>query len=68
MLIKTNTPVIIVSGGCHYDGCEKEGKHVTADQKKTGFYCEEHAILVAKENYPEYIVLCPNCGCRFGVN
>lgn len=37
-------------------------------QKKVGVYCTWHANLVVDEDYPEYDVECPNCGCGFGVN
>ena len=32
------------------------------------WYCSVHAELVADEDCPEYKEMCPNCGCRFGVN
>lgn len=63
---------------CEWPGCDKDAEYIAAGRDTTyhvpprpqviGVYCEEHATLVANEDYPEYEVMCPNCGCNFGVN
>ena len=38
------------------------------DQGYTGYYCEKHALEVARSSSPEYVAQCPCCNCLFGVN
>ncbi len=55
---------------CRFPGCKKDAIFLAAGilNNQPKFYCEEHAVAIADEGNPEYIVDCPNCGCKFGVN
>lgn len=64
---------------CKYEGCEKEAAQLAMGRDRFTFpesrismeidnYCAAHASVVASYDDPEYIVDCPNCGCKFGVN
>jgi len=56
---------------CGYIGCDKPVTNIAAGRvssKIPRYFCEDHAQIVANEQEPEYVVSCPNCGCRFGVN
>lgn len=71
-------------GKCQWLGCTKDATEFasnvgeilpgfdTTEQKLAagtfGFYCEEHAFLMANKGNPEYHVHCPYCACKFGVN
>jgi hypothetical protein len=67
-----------IEGTCRFEGCDKPATHVACGRVTSGggetghpepaCYCEEHAEVVANEDYPEYAEGCPNCGCYFGVN
>jgi len=53
------------------DELEKGRKPLIASGYDTGLrdgLTEEEAEKLADEGSPEYITLCPACGCRFGVN
>ena len=62
------------SGKCDWKGCNKPATAIAAgkpndrNDESVGKYCEDHAETVAYASNPEYIVNCPNCDCRFGVN
>jgi len=56
---------------CAFEGCENVATEVVKGRTghpDIGAYCEAHAQEVEVEENPEYVVDCPNCGCRFGVN
>ncbi len=65
-------------GACAWKGCDKPAAVLACDRASHGFegddhpepatYCSEHAERVADECAPEYVVNCPHCKCRFGVN
>lgn len=64
-----------IEGKCQYEGCSSLATHIAQGRMrdnnghpKVAVYCEDHAINVADELWPEYNVDCPNCGCMFGVN
>lgn len=59
-----------VKGICMYAECEKKATVAVFDRELQILIalCEEHAYEVADKQSPEYIVDCPNCKCRFGVN
>ncbi len=48
--------------------CGRSGYNDDKGHPKPAYYCDEHANLVADEHDPEYVVYCPSCECRFGVN
>lgn len=55
---------------CAYKGCDQEATQLATGDRKDeapAHYCEKHANKVSDTGSPEYIVDCPNCGCRFGV-
>lgn len=64
-----------VSGTCDFKGCRRVAKRWADSFEGVGderlgeaaAYCEQHASKIALGDNPEYIVDCPNCGCRFGV-
>ncbi len=61
--------IIEITGKCQYEGCKRNATHIASDRRKiVRLYCETHADWVADDDIPEYVVNCPNCGCRFGVN
>lgn len=55
---------------CQYKDCEEVALWLaySRHEKKVGAYCDFHYYQVLDEDYPEYGVDCPNCGCGFGVN
>lgn len=58
---------------CAYEDCEKEATDLACGRGERGhpkpkMYCHAHADKVSDEECPEYIVICPNCNCQFGVN
>ena len=55
---------------CAWAECDKRGIHIAYDRDKGRplYYCDKHVIEAAENRSPEYVVNCPNCGCRFGVN
>lgn len=59
--------VVLAIGRPHY----KESNDLDYEEvpgSPVGLYCKTHARLVSDEGNPEYVVDCPNCKCRFGVN
>lgn len=59
-----------LEGGCEYEGCTNKADHVVYDREEevVKCLCSIHEYEVADSQAPEYIVDCPNCGCKFGVN
>lgn len=56
---------------CCVPGCPQDATLLAASGSGTDdadHYCEAHGLAVAEGTQPEYIVDCPNCACRFGVN
>lgn len=59
-----------IKGVCMYADCEKQAT-VTVFHREMRILialCEDHANIVVERDDPEYVVDCPNCKCRFGVN
>lgn len=69
-----------VEGVCQFTGCDKPAAFIAAivpqyiggergySDAVVGCYCEEHAKVIEDTGTPEYLIKCPNCGCRHGVN
>ena len=57
-------------GKCKIEGCRKLATHTAYDSKNKLIVdcCESHADAIAENEWPEYVVSCPDCGCKFGVN
>jgi len=55
---------------CQWEGCQRKATSLAYDkvENKFGMYCDIHDSEVAGKNYPEYINVCPYCGCVHGVN
>uniref|UniRef100_A0A6M3JNA3 Uncharacterized protein n=1 Tax=viral metagenome TaxID=1070528 RepID=A0A6M3JNA3_9ZZZZ len=55
---------------CIYEGCNRESTTLAYSRNlgKVVKCCETHAEKIAEEGYPEYIEVCPNCGCWMPVN
>ena len=60
----------IIADKCCAPGCMKEATTFAYNPKTLLVIstCEHHAMDVAESESPEYIVNCPNCKCKFGVN
>ena len=60
----------MLDGMCWKPLCDSQGVTIVYDRvrKAFGWYCENHSEYVHRDTHPEYIVGCPACGCRFGVN
>ena len=66
-----------IKGLCQYKGCRKKAVEIASGRETyiendpghptPALYCEDHAAIVSDEQFPEYIVECPNCQCKFGV-
>lgn len=51
--------------------CKEKEATQKAHNRATGItfeVCEKCAEIVADVENPEYVVNCPNCNCKFGVN
>lgn len=35
---------------------------------KPACYCAEHAEIIENDGKPEYVAVCPNCKCSFGIS
>lgn len=64
-----------IKGTCQYEGCDELATYIASGRYYMGVaghgtscFCEDHAAVVADEGNPEYVVCCPNCDCKFGVN
>jgi hypothetical protein len=58
-----------ITGEHHPDivTCDRPATHFAADNGDAmGCYCEEHAEVVGQGS-AEYLAVCPNCRCHFGV-
>lgn len=54
---------------CEYPRCEEFGEvFASGDGEVVGLYCALHADVISRTNHPEYLSVCPNCGCEFGTN
>jgi hypothetical protein len=55
---------------CEWKGCRKNAIVLAWDNvdKVLLLCCEDHAYEAADRGHPEYVVNCPNCNCKFGVN
>lgn len=55
---------------CNYPACEHEADDKVWINGTIKYYCAGHSSDAVDEAYgsPEYIVDCPCCGVRFGVN
>ena len=56
---------------CEYEDCNEPAEFPAkgrTEHPNVGVYCTVHSMMVADEDWPEYMVDCPNCGCGFGVN
>ena len=62
----------VASNKCQYTGCDESASCLAYGRDGEITYpiscCEEHADIIANQENPEYVVGCPGCGCRFGVN
>lgn len=61
---------IKVNGPCEYKDCKAKATQLAYNRhtEELGHYCTLHATAIADIGVPEYIVNCPHCKCRFGVN
>ncbi len=68
-----------IEGNCQYKDCDQLAKFIASGRRvhqtepskgayDVGFFCYEHSEIVSEYDSPEYIVVCPNCSCQFGVN
>lgn len=57
---------------CAYRGCDRHATQLACGREneydQPAYFCDEHASIVADVASPEYIVTCPCCDCKFGVN
>ena len=54
---------------CGYKDCSNTPTSVVCDNNgKLVCLCDHHAELALGSRRAEYDVICPNCGCEFGVN
>lgn len=63
---------------CQHKGCRRKATTIACGRSGWGMrgqyypvpgvYCDSHAAAVSDEGSPEYINICPNCGCMHGVN
>lgn len=58
---------------CKFHNCTNHATFIASGRTRqgdcvTGRFCSEHFPQVVAANHPEYVVDCPNCGCKFGVN
>ena len=61
---------VIIADKCASPGCMQDATTLVChpDTKAIISMCEKDANYIAKYPTPEYIVNCPNCRCKFGVN
>jgi hypothetical protein len=65
-----------IEGKCQWPGCDRPAEFIVSGRSQyaeephpeTGCFCAIHAAVVEDEGNPEYTNVCPNCGCRHGVN
>ena len=55
---------------CKNPHCRRKATIIVYDRvaERLLMVCERCADLIADRDRPEYIVICPNCACHFGVN
>lgn len=55
---------------CEWLNCNKPAEYVSYQRtmNKLLCLCDEHSTIAIEQDWPEYLVFCPNCKCRFGVN
>jgi hypothetical protein len=55
---------------CELSNCQQSATEMAATDEHgpVGHYCSKHAEMIAESRDPEYVVCCPHCQCRFGVN
>lgn len=60
---------ITVGQKCEYDECPRDATAIVYSRPKrvVMLCCEQHMRVVADQYEPEYISVCPNCGCIAGV-
>lgn len=74
--------IVEIKGLCQWPDCREVATHIAAPNRYTewdddlnsrevqpppGCYCLTHAEIIARDNFPEYVRDCPNCGCKFGI-
>lgn len=55
---------------CEWLNCNEPAEYVTFYRvdNKLMCLCNEHSTIALEQDNPEYLALCPNCKCQFGVN
>jgi len=65
-----NTRRLTGKDRCEYKGCKRIADSIVYDRiaNKVLLCCGPHADQVADFGAPEYIDICQNCGCQWGIN
>lgn len=60
----------LVPGKCAQNDCGQPATETVYDKRNDAWLscCELHAQQILDQDDPEYVVGCPNCGCRVAVN
>jgi len=80
MMAVSNEVLMIIeipkNAPCQFPGCSEAATVIACGKDcgdgkghpKVQVYCAFHSAVVVDELHPQYVGICPNCECIFGVN